>query len=146
MGEFARTRFAATFPVSPPPAFIHARRTVHPKCFCPFLGVNRPGCALTDPDHASSFFPPTQFSKKPPPPEIPGSGRCRSPFQAVFSVERPVAGSVKKIIVVAPAALGIHPGSSVFRRQPARLRPSPIRITPRRSLFPKTATRSRHRN
>jgi hypothetical protein len=34
-------RLAATFPVSPPPAFIHARRTVPPKCFCPFPGVNR---------------------------------------------------------------------------------------------------------
>ena len=30
-------RFAATFPVSPPPAFIHARRTGPSKCSCPFL-------------------------------------------------------------------------------------------------------------
>ena len=49
---------AATFPVSPPPAFIHARRTAHPTSFCP-----------------------------------------------------------------------------IYRRQPARLPSSPIRITPRRSLI-----------
>ena len=30
-------RFAATFPVSPQPAFIHARSTALPNCFCPFL-------------------------------------------------------------------------------------------------------------
>ena len=35
---------AATFPVSPPPAFIHARSTAPPNCFCPLFGVNRPGC------------------------------------------------------------------------------------------------------
>ena len=46
-------------------------------------------------------------------------------FKRWFPVERPVAVSVKKTIAVAPAALGFHPGSSVFRRQPAPcIRPS----------------------
>ena len=78
-------RFAATFPVPPPPTFIHARRTGLVQRFLPIPSASTaPASFLTDPDHASSFFPPTKFSKKPPPPEIPGSGRCRSPAQAVF--------------------------------------------------------------
>ena len=139
-------RFAATFPVSPPPAFIHARRTGPSKCSCPFLRRQparlRSALIRITP---LLFATPTNCKKKQPPPKIPGSGRCRSTFQAVFSVERPLAWSVKKIIAVAPAALAVRPGSSFSRRQPARLRPAPIRITPRRSLLAQTAKRSRHR-
>ena len=114
--------------------------------FCPLFGVNRPGFIPRRSGSRRCYSQiQTKCKEKQPPPQIPGSGRCRSTFQAVFSVERPLAWSVKKIIAVAPAALAVRPGSSFSRRQPARLRPAPIRITPRRSLFPKTAARSRHR-
>jgi len=90
-----------------------------------------PASFLAAPDHASAIRKSNKVQKEAATaPEVSGSGRCRSTFQAVFSVVRPLAGSVKKIIVVAPAALGFHPGSSVFRRQPARLLSAPIRITP----------------
>ena len=36
-------RFAVTFPVLPPSAVIHARRTRQLKCFCRLFGVNRFG-------------------------------------------------------------------------------------------------------
>ena len=80
-------RFAATFPVPPPPTFIHARRTGLVQRFLPIPSASTaPASFRADPDHASSFSPPKNCSKKPPPPEIPGSGRCRSPFQAVFFI------------------------------------------------------------
>ena len=79
-------RFAATFPVPPPPTFIHARRTGLVQRFLPIPSASTaPASFRADPDHASSFSPPKNCSKKQPPPEIPGSGRCRSTFQAVFS-------------------------------------------------------------
>ena len=134
------------------PGFVSASRSSMPGerrktiVFCPLFGVNRPGFIPRRSGSRRCYSQiQTKCKEKQPPPQIPGSGRCRSTFQAVFSVERPLAWSVKKIIAVAPAALAVRPGSSFSRRQPARLRPAPIRITPRRSLFPKTAARSRHR-
>ena len=140
-------RFAATFPVSPQPAFIHARRTGLVQRFLHDPAASTGPASFRRRSGSRRCYSQiqTKCKEKQPPPEIPGSGRCRSTFQAVFSVERPMAVSVKKTIVVAPAALGPHPGSSIFRRQPARLRPAPVRITPRRSLLHKTAARSRHR-
>ena len=91
--------------------------------------------------------------------------------QFMFFVERPAAGSVKKIIDVAPAALVVRPGSSSSRRQPAlsivlrfaadadlldrclRYRLSPVKHSPPRrsgsrlchSQPKQTAKRSSHR-
>ena len=134
------------------PGFVSASRSSMPGerrktiVFCPLFGVNRPGFIPRRSGSRRCYSQiQTKCKEKQPPPQIPGSGRCRSTFQAVFSVERPLAWSVKKIIAVAPAALAVRPGSSFSRRQPARLRPAPIRITPRRSLLQKTAARSRHR-
>ena len=47
-------RFAATFPVSPSPAFIHARRTAPSQKFLPYLPASTgPAAFRADPDHAS---------------------------------------------------------------------------------------------
>ena len=140
-------RFAATFPVSPQPAFIHARSTALPNCFCPFLR-RQPARLRSSPIRITLllFINPTNCkNQQPPHPKLRAAVAAGERSNLCFPVERPAAGSAKKIIAVAPAALGIHSGSQVFRRQPSRLRPSPNRITPRRSLFPKTAARSRHR-
>ena len=70
--------FAATFPVSPSPAFIHARRTSYLKCFCPFPGVNRPGFV---PRRSGSRLCHSQIKQTAKEaataPEASGSGRCR---------------------------------------------------------------------
>ena len=61
-------RFAATFPVSPSPAFIHARRTAPSQKFLPYLPASTgPAAFRADPDHASSFSTQPNCSKKPPP-------------------------------------------------------------------------------
>ena len=95
-------------------------------------GVNRPGFV---PRRFGSRLCCSQIQtkckkKQPPHPKRRAAVAAEAHSKWCFSFERPVAVSVKKIIAVAPAALGFHPGSSVFRRQPARLRSSPIRITP----------------
>ena len=125
-------RFAATFPVSPQPAFIHARSTALPNCFCPFLR-RQPARLRSSPIRITLllFINPTNCkNQQPPHPKRRAAVADGERSNLCFPVERPAAGSAKKIIAVAPAALGFHPGSSVFRRQPARLRSSPIRITP----------------
>ena len=90
-----------------------------------------PATFLADPDHASVIRNSNKVQKQQPP-----HPKCRAAVAAgersnlCFPAERPLAGLVKKIIAVAPAALGIRLGSSSSRRQPTRLRSSPIRITP----------------
>ena len=81
-------QFAATFPVSSPPR-------VHP---CPENGASQNFSARSIGVNRSGFVPSpiritpllvattTNCKEKQPPPEIPGSGRCRSTFQEVFSI------------------------------------------------------------
>ena len=79
---------------------------------------------LATPDHASSFSSLTKCKmKQPPHPKRRAAVAAEARSNLCFSVERPLAGSVKKIIAVAPAALVFRPGSSSIRRQPARLVP-----------------------
>ena len=105
-----------------------------------------PASSLADPDHAAAIRKSKQSAKRSSHrPKFLVAVAAEAPSKRCFPVERPLAGVVKKIIAVAPAALGFHPGSSVFRRQPARLPPSPIRITPRRSQLQQSAKRSSNR-
>ena len=139
-----------------PPSFTHARRTQQPKVSCPIHRRQLIRFHSSPVQITPRCSQPNKLQKEAATaPEASGSGRCRSTFKWSFPAERPLAGLVYKIIAEAPAALGIHPGSSVFRRQPAlasvlhfvrtwicyvrclRFRlppakhsPSPIRITP----------------
>ena len=117
-------RFAATFSVSPPPAFIHARITARIISFS-LISRRQPARLRSLPIRITPllFATPTKCEKKQPPlPKRRAAVAAGERSNLCFPAERPLAGSVKKTIAVAPTALALRPGSSILRRQPARLR------------------------